>query len=197
MKVFGLTGGIGMGKSAVADLLRQRGATVVDTDVLARNLVEPGQPALAEIAKTFGADLVGTDGRLRRDALAQRVFSDENARKKLEAILHPRIRAVWLAETERWRKNGKGMGVVVIPLLYETNVASHFDVTICVACSPATQQKRLSSRGWSVEQIQNRTRSQLPIDKKMAAADYVIWNESDLEAAASQLDRILKAELVL
>jgi len=197
MKVFGLTGGIGMGKSAVADLLRQRGATVVDTDVLARNLVEPGQPALAEIAKTFGADLVGTDGRLRRDALAQRVFSDENARKKLEAILHPRIRAVWLAETERWRKNGKGMGVVVIPLLYETNVASHFDVTICVACSPATQQKRLASRGWSAEQIQNRTRSQLPIDKKMAAADYVIWNESDLEAAASQLDRILKAELVL
>src|SRR5437899_8502578 len=95
VKTFGLTGGIGMGKSTAADLLRKRGLPVVDSDVIARQAVEPGQPALAEIRQLFGAEMVGDDGRLRREELARRVFADAESRRKLEAILHPRIRAVW------------------------------------------------------------------------------------------------------
>jgi len=90
MKVCGLTGGVGMGKSTAAQFLRERGARVVDADELAYQLVQPGQPALAEIRKAFGRDIVAPDGRLRRDELAQIVFTDPAARKKLEAILHPR-----------------------------------------------------------------------------------------------------------
>ena len=97
MKVFGLTGGIGMGKSVAAQFLRERGARVVDTDEFARQLVEPGQPALAEIQTVFGNNVVAPNGELRRDQLARIVFADAAARKKLEAILHPRIRERWLA----------------------------------------------------------------------------------------------------
>src|ERR1041385_6459689 len=94
VKTFGLTGGIGMGKSTAADLLRGRGFPVVDSDIIAREIVEPGQPALAEVRQVFGAEIVGADGRLRRDELARRVFGDSEARRRLEAILHPRIRAI-------------------------------------------------------------------------------------------------------
>ena len=99
MKVCGLTGGVGMGKSTAADFFRARGAQVVDTDELARQLVQPGQPALAEIQAEFGSSHC-PDGRLRRDELARIVFADAAARKKLEAILHPRIRERWLAQIE-------------------------------------------------------------------------------------------------
>ena len=103
MKVCGLTGGVGMGKSTAAQFLRQHGAQVIDTDELARQLVEPGQPALMEIQAVFGKSVVAPDGRLRRDELAQIIFPDPAARKKLEDILHPRIRERWLAQVETWR----------------------------------------------------------------------------------------------
>src|SRR5437016_7708591 len=92
-----------MGKSAAGDLLRARGIHVLDTDQLAREVVEPGQPALAEIQAAFGSEFVGPDGRLRRDLLARRVFADPEARKQLEAIVHPRIRKLWLAAVGTWR----------------------------------------------------------------------------------------------
>ena len=137
MKVCGLTGGVGMGKSTAAQFLRARGAQLVDTDELARQLVQPGQPALAEIQTEFGANIVAPDGRLRREELAQIIFSDAAARKKLEAILHPRIRERWLAQVEIWRRENRPLAVVVIPLLFETRAESHFNKIICVACSAA------------------------------------------------------------
>jgi dephospho-CoA kinase len=100
MKLFGLTGGIGMGKSTAAEILRQRGVSIIDTDEIAREVVEPGQPALAEVQRLFGREIVGADGCLRRDELARRVFADDDARRKLEAVLHPAIRKIWLAQTE-------------------------------------------------------------------------------------------------
>jgi len=100
MKLCGLTGGVGMGKSTTARLLRERGARVVDTDELAHQLVELGQPALAEIQTIFGNKIISSDGGLRRDELAKIVFADAALRKKLEAILHPRIRKLWLAQIE-------------------------------------------------------------------------------------------------
>ena len=110
MKVCGLTGGVGMGKSTAAQFLREHGAQVVDTDELARQLVEPGQPALTEIQAVFGKSIVAPDGQLRRDELAQIVFTDPAARKKLEAILHPRIRERWLAQIETWRRENHRAG---------------------------------------------------------------------------------------
>jgi dephospho-CoA kinase len=191
MKLFGLTGGIGMGKSTADRLLRERGVDVVDTDLLARALVEPGQPALGEIQAAFGADMVDMQGRLRRDALARRVFSDAAARKQLEDILHPRIRGLWQQQLETWRAAGRPRAVVVIPLLYETGAAAHFDAVICVACSAATQRRRLQARGWDDGQIYRRLNAQWPVEKKMELANYVVWTEGDLEAHARQLERIL------
>ncbi len=192
MKVFGLTGGIGMGKSTAAELLRPRIA-VVDTDVLAREVVEPGQPALSEVRALFGPEIIAQDGRLRREELARRVFSSESARKQLEAILHPRIRALWQAQIEGWRAEGRKIGVVVIPLLFETNAAAHFDATVCVACSAATQRERLLARGWTAEQIEQRLPAQWPVEKKMALVDFVVWTEGSLAVHAEQLARIIPA----
>lgn len=181
-----------MGKSACAQLLRDRAVPVVDTDDLARQVVEPGQPALREILRLFGPDLLGPDARLRRDALARRVFADPAARNQLEAILHPPIRALWRRQMDLWRPEGHPLAVVVIPLLFETRAEEELDATICVACSPATQRQRLLARGWTPAQIQQRLRAQLPAEKKMARATYVIWSEAGLDLHAAQLDRILR-----
>src|SRR3954447_16372005 len=142
MTLVGLTGGIGMGKSTSDKLLRERGVPVVDTDIIARQIVEPGEPALGEIQKAFGSIVMDSDGRLRRDELAKIVFSNPDARKKLEDILHPGIRAIWEQQVDAWRKEGRPLAVVVIPLLFETDARAQFDASICVACSAASQRER-------------------------------------------------------
>lgn len=191
MKVLGLTGGIGMGKSTTAQFLRQHGAQVVDTDELAHQLVEPGQPALTEIRSVFGNDILSRDGRLRREMLAQIVFADSSARKQLENILHPRIREDWLAQLETWRGQNQPLAVVVIPLLFETQSESHFDKTVCVACSPVNQHQRLLQRGWTTEQIAQRLAAQMPVEEKIARSDFVIWTDGDRQSHAQQVERIL------
>ncbi len=191
MKVYGLTGGVGMGKSTSDKLLRARGVAVVDTDLIARELVEPGEPALAEIQALFGADIVDAEGQLRRNELARLVFADANARKRLENILHPRIRFVWQEQIARWRGEGRPQAVVVIPLLFETKAEAGFGSIICVACSAATQRRRLEERGWDSDQIDNRIRAQWPTEKKMALANHVIWTEGSLDTHAAQLERVI------
>jgi dephospho-CoA kinase len=192
MKVCGLTGGAGMGKSTAAGFLRERGAQVVDTDELARELVRPGQPALAEIQRVFGKGVVAPDGQLRRGELAKIVFADATARKKLEAILHPRIRERWLAQVGAWRKENHPLAAVVIPLLFETRAESHFDKIICVACSAVAQRERLLARGWTPEQIEQRNAAQMPVEQKIARADFVVWTDGDLEGHAQQIEQVLK-----
>ena len=191
MTVFGLTGGIGMGKSTAALLLTQRAIPVIDTDHLARDLVAPGQPALQEITATFGPAILSPDGHLDRPQLAARVFSDPAARQQLEAILHPRIRAAWTHQIDQWRADGHPTAVVVIPLLFETAAQSAFHATLCLACTPATQQRRLRQRNWTPEQIAARIAAQFPIEKKMALATHVIWTEGPLEIHAAQLLRVI------
>ncbi|HEX3798840.1 MAG TPA: dephospho-CoA kinase [Verrucomicrobiae bacterium] len=191
MKVYGLTGGIGMGKSVAATTLSERGIAVVDTDLIARQIVEPGEPALGEIQAAFGQELVGADGRLRRDELARRVFGDNAARKRLEEILHPRIRTIWQAQVEAWCKENRPLAVVVIPLLYETAAENCFDAVICVACSAATQKQRLQNRGWDADQIKKRIASQWPVEKKMDRANFVVWTESSIEVHQAQLSRVI------
>jgi dephospho-CoA kinase len=187
MRVIGLTGGIGMGKSTVAAMIAAHGIDVIDTDDLARRVVEPGQPALVEIQDLFGSGVVGADGALLRTELARRVFGSEVSRRQLEAILHPRIRGLWQEQIARWRNEGRQAGVVVIPLLFETRAERNFDQVICVACSAQQQETRLLKRGMSAEQIRQRCAAQWPIEKKMEQADRVIWNESEAAATEEQL----------
>jgi len=203
MKICGLTGGVGMGKSTAARFLREHGAQIVDTDELARELVQPGQPALAEIQNVFGQKVISPGGQLRRAELAKIVFADAAARKKLEAILHPPIRKQWLAQIEAWlaapkrSDGGRGenhpLAVVVIPLLFKTRAESHFDKILCAACSAAAQRERLLARGWMPEQIRQRTTAQMPVEQKIARADFVIWTDGALDMHARQIERLLAA----
>ena len=191
MRLFGVTGGVGMGKSTAGQWLAQRGLPVVDTDLIARLLTEPGQPALGEIAQHFGPQVLSADGRLNRVELARMVFADAGARARLEAILHPRIRATWEAEAESWRAAGRGCGVILIPLLFETGAAPRFDAVICVACSEAAQLRRLRLRGWTDDQIHQRVAAQWPMEKKMTLSDFVVWTDTTLETHSAQLERVV------
>jgi dephospho-CoA kinase len=191
MITLGLTGGIGMGKSTVAALLQERAFAVVDTDELARQVVAPGQPALAEIRSAFGADVLSPEGRLRREVLAEIVFAEPAARHRLEAIVHPCIRERWQARLAAWQAAGVAWAAVVIPLLFEIGAEPEFGVTVCVACSPAAQRQRLLARGWSDAQIARRNQAQLPVEHKMARASYVLWNEGERAVLAGQLARVL------
>jgi dephospho-CoA kinase len=187
----GLTGGIGMGKSMAAKLLAKRGAKISDSDETARALVEPGQPALGAIAKAFGRDVLQSDGSLNRSRVAELVFGDDDARKRLEGILHPRIRETWQANLTRWACEGAALGVAVIPLLYETGCEESFDKIICVACSPESQRERLRQRDWSEEEIARRISAQLSVEEKMKRADYVVWTDGLVSAHEDQWDELL------
>jgi dephospho-CoA kinase len=192
MKLFGITGGVGMGKSTSASLLERRGIAVVDTDRIARQLVEPGQAALGEIAAAFGPSILLPTGSLNRKELARRVFADAGQRGILEKILHPKIRQIWQDEVRNWRASGRENGAVIIPLLFEIGADSQFDAIICVACSTVSQFERLRERGWSRSEIKRRLEAQWPVEDKIARADFVVWTDTPLEAHAAQLEKLLK-----
>ncbi len=194
MLLIGLTGGIGMGKSTVGDQLVRKGEKLIDTDQLARKMVEPGQHALEEIRAEFGPETVNAEGMLDRSALARIVFTSTEARKRLEAILHPPIRAAWREMVERWGKAGEPRAIVMIPLLFETAAEKEFGRVICVACSREVQNRRLAARGWTSAEIEQRVAAQWPIIRKMDQADGVIWNESSLEVCEAQTARLITIE---
>ena len=186
MLLIGLTGGVGMGKSAVAEYLSRRGEQIIDTDALARDLVQPGAPALEEIKTAFGKTVIARDGSLNRAALAEIVFHDQEARTRLELILHPRIRAAWREWAAQRSTEGASRAVIVIPLLFETGAETELDTTVCVACSGVAQEERLRQRGWNETEITRRIAAQMPIRKKMDQAHRVIWNEATLEICELQ-----------
>jgi dephospho-CoA kinase len=170
-----------MGKSAAAEFLRRRDVPVVDTDELARVVVEPGRSAVEEIRQRFGSKVVGPDGALLRQKLAEIVFADPAARAALEAIVHPPIRELWRRQLNAWRDEGKQSAAVVIPLLFETKAENEFDAVVCVACSPAEQKRRLTARGWTVR-----------IEEKIVRASHVVWTEGSLQRTEEQLEWILQ-----
>jgi dephospho-CoA kinase len=179
-----------MGKSLVSSWLQEMGLRVVDTDVLARELTDRGQVALGEIQRKFGDEVMNRDGTLERRKLAERIFRDPDGRRKLEEILHPRIRSRWQERLLEWQNEGVAEAVVVIPLLYETGAEKFLDKVVCMGCSEKTQIERLRARGWSKEEITLRNQAQLPLAQKMDRADYVVWNESSAEVAQMQARRI-------
>jgi len=191
MILLGLTGGIGMGKSTSAGLFERRGVLVVDTDELAREVVAPGEPALAEVRRLFGAQVIGPEGALRRDVVARIVFNAPEKRRELEAVLHPRIRDRWRGRVEQWRREGRPWAMVVIPLLFETDAAAEFDAVICVACTPTSQAQRLGERGWTPAECAQRIAAQWPVQQKMDRSRFVIWTEPGLDVHAAQVERIL------
>ena len=190
-RVLGLTGGVGMGKSTAARLLKKVGLPVVDSDDLAREAVHPGTEGLAEIADEFGEGFLKADGSLDRDKMASKVFQDEAARKRLEAIIHPRVRIVWEKQIDQWREQKRPVGVVVIPLLFEVDLQDSFDAVLCVACTANTQRARLRERNWNDAQITARIAAQMDIAQKMDLADHVLWNEGAPELLMDQMKEIL------
>ncbi|MEM1156723.1 MAG: dephospho-CoA kinase [Verrucomicrobiota bacterium] len=180
-KRLALTGGIGCGKSAVADLLQKDGFRIVDTDLMARMVVEPGQEGYEKVIDAFGNSILNSDGTIHRGRLGQIVFSDPSRRDQLNSLLHPIIRKQWqMRQYESWETFPSVPVVVVIPLLFEAGLESEFDSIACVACSRQIQWERLSARGLSSEQIEQRLKAQMNLERKMELARYVVWNDSSL-----------------
>jgi dephospho-CoA kinase len=180
-----------MGKSTCARFLQELGVPVIDTDELARDFVQPGQPALAEIRQAFGPAVFSASGELDRAALADIVFADAVARRQLEAILHPRIQQAWQTQVESLATEGVQVAAVVIPLLYETAVESRFNAVICVACTRLEQVRRLAVRGWTPEQSSQRQAAQWPVTEKLRRADFIIWSEGSMAAHRQQVEGVL------
>ena len=187
----GLTGGVGMGKSTASQFLNDLGFKVADTDDIARKLVEPGKPALEDIVKAFGTEVLQDNGELNREKAAEIVFSDDSKRLKLEEILHPLIRENWELRLNEWSLENEKLGVVVIPLLYETECERYFDKVVCMACSKDIQRQRLRQRCWSDLEIDQRIKAQLLIEEKMSRADYVIWTNGAIDTHAKQWDELI------
>lgn len=191
MELFGITGGIGMGKSAAGNILRGLGVSVVDTDQLARDLVAPGTPGLAAVLGEFGREYADEQGALQREALGRLVFADPAALARLNALLHPRIRTAWQAQLAAWRDAGVARAAVTIPLLYENGYEAEIEWVACVACTALTQRRRLRQRGWSQSEIDRRIAAQLPASEKMRRAHRVVWTEGTLAAHAAQWPLVL------
>lgn len=184
----GLTGGIASGKSTVADMFAALGVPVIDTDVIAREIVAPGEPALEEIVAAFGADLLGPDGSLDRRALRARVFADPADRHRLEGILHPRIRNRTL---ELAAAAGGPYQVIVVPLLVESGFDRQVDEVVVVDCPEAEQRRRLMTRdGETAQQVGRMLAAQVGRAARIAAADTVIDNSGDLSATRAQVQAL-------
>jgi dephospho-CoA kinase len=174
----GLTGGIGAGKTAVADMFESFGAFAIDTDALAREAVGRNTPALAEIARAWPG--VVQNGRLNRPALAEIVFGDSSARERLNAIVHPRVREL-AARSERSARPGQ-LVVHVVPLLFETDYAQLVDKTVLVVAPETQRLARIVARdGGDEAHARARIDAQIPPDRARARADYVIENDGSLE----------------
>src|SRR4249919_683187 len=184
----GLTGGIASGKSAVADRFAAKGIVVVDADVAARDVVAPGQPALAEIAATFGDDVLQADGTLDRAALRRHVFDDDAARRRLEAILHPRIR---VRMHEQARRAGGPYVIVAIPLLAEGGGRLAYpwlDRILVVDAPIAAQLARLLRRdGIDAVLAERMIAAQATRHQRLAMADDILVNDSGLDALAGDV----------
>jgi dephospho-CoA kinase len=191
----GLTGGIATGKSTVSEILARLGAVLVDADQLAREVVAPGEPALAEVVREFG-DVLRRDGTLDRKKLAALVFAEPSRRKRLEAILHPAIRARFDARLDALTREGfEGIVVFDAPVMIESGGEKNMDRLIVVVTDEATQRARLVARDADAADGERRIASQMPLAAKAKLADYVIDNTGD-RAATEARTREVHAALV-
>ncbi|SNZ11805.1 dephospho-CoA kinase [Terribacillus aidingensis] len=189
--VIGLTGGIASGKSTVSDLFRQYNIPVVDADVVAREVVEPGEPALAEIVRSFGEDILLPDGTLDRPKLGSIIFRDEKKREQLNNIVHPVVRERMTAERDRLKKTYPAV-VLDIPLLFEGKQLQLVDKVVVVHVDSSVQLERLMQRNELTEQAAlDRINSQMSLEQKASKADTVIDNNGTREETREQLEQLL------
>ncbi len=192
MRLVGLTGGIATGKTTFAAALRDLGAPVVDADQLARAAVAKGSPGLAAVVAEFGAGVLSPDGELDRRRMAARVFADPAARARLEAIVHPAVRALFREELARLAAAGHAVAVYDVPLLFEAGLDREVDLAVVVWAPREAQIARLAERdGLGRVEAEARLAAQLPIDDKAARADAVVVNDGDPAALRSKARRLL------
>ncbi|WP_437339007.1 dephospho-CoA kinase [Sorangium sp. So ce394] len=192
--LFGLTGGLGSGKSTVAARFRAQGLPVIDADALARDVVAKGTEGLAEVVRAFGPEVLAPDGSLDRARVAAIVFDDPDKRRRLNAIVHPRIGALLLERAAEIEARGEPLACYEAALLVENGLADAFRPLVVVAVPEAVQIARAMARdGATEEQVRARLAAQLPLADKVAVADHVIDNAGDRAATERQADEVLAA----
>lgn len=193
MVIVGLTGGIGSGKSTVAGMFKDEGASIIDLDVLARIVVEPGKPAWEKIVKHFGPRILFPDGSIDRSALGKVIFYEEKSRKALEDFIHPMILQERDTLVEEIRdKNPSSVVIIDVPLLFELGMNKDFDKTILVYVPRDVQIKRVMQRdGLSIEDVEKRLHAQMPIDEKRNLSDYIINAERAFGDMREQVKKVM------
>lgn len=193
IKLVGLTGGIGSGKSTVARMLRERGIPVIDADAIARQVVEPGWPAHGEIAAVW-PEVIAADGCIDRKKLGAIVFSDPKSQARLEGITHPRIREQVAVQAAALEAAGHGLAFLEAALLVETDFYKQLDGLVVVSLSEKAQAERVMARdACSRESALARIRAQQPLADKIRVADHVVDNGGDIESTREKLTQILRA----
>ena len=186
-----ITGGAGTGKSTVARMFKELGAEVLDADQVARDAVAVGTPAWQELRLLFGEDFFNLNGSLNRSKLAQRIFADPEARRALNALIHPLVAQELQVKMADLERRGFELVMVEVPLLFETGREQSFDQVIVVAASEAEQIRRLRSRDQrEAEEIQGILRAQWPLADKVARADFVVDNSGELSSTREQVKNI-------
>jgi dephospho-CoA kinase len=186
--IIGLTGGIAAGKSTIRELLAAgRDLRVFDADGCVRRLLDTDPRIASEIRAMFGSDFLRPDGTPDRARLREAIYGNPDARRRLESLIHPPVRAEWLALRDKCLAEGTDM-LADIPLLYETGAESYFDSVVVVACSASQQLGRLETRGIGRPMAEAMLASQWPIGQKVVRADFVIWNDGSLAALGRQTE---------
>ncbi|SHN06203.1 dephospho-CoA kinase [Gracilibacillus kekensis] len=192
--IIGLTGNIATGKSTISSMIQEEySIPVIDADMIAREVVEPGEKALQRIVETFGEDILLEDGTLNRKRLGEIIFEDKTKREQLNAIVHPAVRERMEQKKQKFIQLGHELIVLDIPLLFENELTYLVDKTIVVYTTEKIQLKRLMERNqFSEKEAQNRMDAQMDIDKKCAKADAVIDNSGTIASSREQLDSLIK-----
>jgi dephospho-CoA kinase len=191
MRLIGLTGNIASGKTAVADMLAERGAVIVDADVLAREAVSKGSPALDAITERWGRDVLDADGNLDRSSLRHIVFQNQEDLDALNEIVHPEVARLRKREIEAAKQRGDKILVCVVPLLFERHLAEEFDAIVLVDAPRSLRLERIvRDRGIDEAEAMKMIASQMPADLKRARADFVIENAGSLEELEEEVDRV-------
>lgn len=196
MRVFGLTGNIGSGKSTVAEMFRRAGVPVLDADRIAREVTAPGGRAHAAVVREFGREILLPNGSIDRGKLAGIVFSDPSRRARLEALTHPAILEGMKEALEGLSRDGHAVAIVEAALIHESGATGLFEAVISVRCEKETQLRRLTARdGMSMEQALARLGAQMDAGRKAGRSDHVIDNSGTLEETRAQVDRLTRVLL--
>ena len=191
--IIGLTGGIATGKSTVSDMFKDYGIPVVDTDEIAYDLLKKGSASYDEVVTLFGNEILNTNGEINRKKLGKSIFNDNNLRKKLNDIIHPKIKSVTMTEVKMHEELGDQIIVIDVPLLFETNFAELVDKSIVVYTTPELQIERLIDRdSITKEYALMKIESQIPIEEKVKLADYVIDNSKSILTTKKEFNKIIE-----